>query len=164
MTLQGEQEPAEKPYPLHINSVIQVIGSRGYIQPFVALGKELKKQGHRVRVATHERFREFVLQAHLEFFDIGGDPEKLMAFMVSNPTLIPDFHTIRSRDIQKRREEVKEIINGCWKSCYGPDEKRNFVADAMANPPPPSLAHIHYAQRLGRPLHIMFTWVQSGNI
>ena len=34
--------------------------------------------------------------------------------------------------------------------------QRPFVADAIiANPP--SLAHIHCAQRLGIPLHIMFT-------
>ena len=34
--------------------------------------------------------------------------------------------------------------------------RRPFVADAIiANPP--SLAHIHCAQRLGIPLHIMFT-------
>jgi hypothetical protein len=34
--------------------------------------------------------------------------------------------------------------------------ERSFVADAIiANPP--SLAHIHCAQRLGIPLHIIFT-------
>ncbi|KAJ5456108.1 uncharacterized protein N7458_003691 [Penicillium daleae] len=67
-----------------LNIVIQVIGSRGDIQPFVALGKKLKKQGHRVRVATHEKFRDFVLQAHLEFFDIGGDPEQLFFSAIGN--------------------------------------------------------------------------------
>ncbi|KAJ5124951.1 UDP-glucuronosyl/UDP-glucosyltransferase [Penicillium bovifimosum] len=162
-------------FPLRMNIVIQVIGSRGDIQPFVALGKELKAHGHRVRLATHLAFREFVLEGGLEFFCIGGDPEELMAFMVQNPSLLPAFRTIRSGAIQKRRREMKEIIYGCWKSCIetgdGTDlhqikddlwsdavdyRRRPFVADAIiANPP--SLAHIHCAQRLGIPLHMMFT-------
>lgn len=162
-------------FSLHLNLVIQVIGSQGDIQPFVALGRELKAQGHRVRLATHLAFRQFVLDSGLEFFNIGGDPEQLMAFMVKNPGLLPGFKAIRSGEIQKRRREMKEIFNGCWKSCFlkgdGTDlhqikedlwneavdyRQRPFVADAIiANPP--SLAHIHCAQRLGIPLHIIFT-------
>ncbi|KAJ5085215.1 hypothetical protein N7532_009986 [Penicillium argentinense] len=166
---------AGKDFPLHLNIVIQVIGSRGDIQPFIALGKELQAYGHRVRLATHLAFRDFVLDGGLEFFDIGGDPAELMAFMVKNPGLLPNVSTIRSGAIQKRRREMKQIINGCWKSCFetgdGTDlhqikedlwsdkvdyRRRPFVADVIiANPP--SLAHIHCAQRLGIPLHIMFT-------
>ncbi|KAG0154602.1 hypothetical protein PDIDSM_170 [Penicillium digitatum] len=179
--LEGEPTPEPIPkdggkdFPLKMNIVIQVIGSRGDIQPFLALGKELKAHGHRVRLATHLIFRDFVLDGGLEFFNIGGDPEELMAFMVQNPSLLPAFRTIRSGAIQKRRREMKEIINGCWKSCIetgdGTDlhqikedlwsdtvdyRRRPFVADAIiANPP--SLGHIHCAQRLGIPLHLMFT-------
>lgn len=164
-----------KHFQMHLNIVIQVIGSRGDIQPFVALGKELKIHGHRVRLATHLAFREFVLDAGLEFFDIGGDPAELMAFMVKNPGLLPGLETIRSGAILKRRREMRQIIHGCWRSCFETGDgtnlhqikenlwddavdyrRRPFVADAIiANPP--SLAHIHCAQRLGIPLHIMFT-------
>ncbi|KAJ5183811.1 hypothetical protein N7492_001427 [Penicillium capsulatum] len=164
-----------KHFPMHLNLVIQVIGSRGDIQPFVALGKELKSHGHRVRLATHLAFRDFVLDADLEFFDIGGDPAELMAFMVKNPGLLPGLETIRSGAILKRRREMKQIIHGCWRSCFEIGDgtnlhqikedlwtdtvdyrRRPFVADAIiANPP--SLAHIHCAQRLGIPVHIMFT-------
>lgn len=171
--------PAEegKDFPMRLNIVIQVIGSRGDIQPFVALGKELKAHGHRIRLATHLAFRDFVLDANLEFFNIGGDPAELMAFMVKNPGLLPGLDTIRSGAIQKRRREMKQIINGCWRSCFEIGDgtnlhqikdhlwsetvdyrRRPFVADAIiANPP--SLAHVHCAQRLGIPLHIMFTFV-----
>lgn len=57
------------------------------MQPFVALGVELAKYGHRIRIATHETFRKFVNEAGLEFFDIGGDPHELMSYMVKS-TLI----------------------------------------------------------------------------
>ena len=157
------QERAGQPFPIHLNIVIQVIGSRGDIQPFVALGQELTAHHHRVRIATHPIFRDFVLDAGLEFFSIGGDPEQLMAFMVQNPSLIPAFSTIRSGAIQRRRREMREIIDGCWRSCSESGDGRPFVADAIiANPP--SLAHIHCAQRLGIPLHIMFTWVCSNHV
>ena len=65
--------------PPRLNIVIQIIGSRGDIQPFIALGKELKKYGHFVRVATHPTFRGFVTENGLDFFSVGGDPAELMS-------------------------------------------------------------------------------------
>jgi|SRR5271156_1310421 len=65
--------------PPAMNIVVQVIGSRGDIQPFIALGKELQKYGHRIRIATHPTFKEFVEDTGLEFFSIGGDPAELMS-------------------------------------------------------------------------------------
>lgn len=35
--------------------------------------------GHRVRIATHGVFEQFVRKAGLEFFPIGGNPEELMS-------------------------------------------------------------------------------------
>lgn len=69
----------QEPWILPMNIVIQVVGSRGDVQPFVALGNELQKSGHRVRLATHNVFKKFVTDAGLEFYPIGGDPAELMA-------------------------------------------------------------------------------------
>ena len=163
-----------------LNIVIQVVGSRGDVQPFVALGKELRETyGHRVRLATHPMFKQFVEEHGLEFFSIGGDPSRLMAYMVKNPGLRPGFRSIASGDIGQRRQDVAEYIQGCWRSCYqagdgiqdvsehpednssnGGASPKPFVADCIiANPP--SFAHIHCAQKLGIPLHIMFTMPYS---
>jgi len=162
-----------------MNVVIHVVGSRGDVQPFVALGKVLKdKYYHRVRLATHPVFKDFVQENGLEFFSIGGDPSELMAFMVKNPGLMPGFDTMRRGDIGKRRNEIGIMIQGCWRSCIEPgdgsgvaasdnntnefndaptsSDMRSFVADAIiANPP--SFAHIHCAEKLGIPIHMMFT-------
>lgn len=74
----------QEPWILPMNIVIQVVGSRGDVQPFVALGNELQKSGHRVRIATHNVFKSFVLAANLEFYPIGGDPADLMAVSERN--------------------------------------------------------------------------------
>lgn len=53
---------------------------------------------------------------------------------------------------------IAEMLKGCWDSCIKPDSstKASFVAQAIiANPP--SFAHVHCAQALGIPLHVMFT-------
>ncbi|TVY83568.1 Sterol 3-beta-glucosyltransferase UGT80B1, partial [Lachnellula suecica] len=175
--------PGQTPPP-RLNVVIHVVGSRGDVQPFVALGKTLKATyGHRVRLATHPTFQTFVEENGLEFFSIGGDPSELMAFMVKNPGLMPGFDSLKSGDVGKRRKGMEEIVLGCWRSCIeagnglgAPPRKdsadfygfeaginmetdpsdRPFIADAIiANPP--SFAHIHIAEKLGIPLHMMFT-------
>ena len=174
------------PPPPPMNVVIHVVGSRGDVQPFVALGKVLKDTyGHRVRLATHPVFHKFVEENGLEFFSIGGDPSELMAFMVKNPGLMPGFDTMRNGDVGRRRKEISTMIRGCWRSCFetgdglGPaasdqttesyandgttqaeNAAKPFVADAIiANPP--SFAHVHVAEKLGVPLHVMFTMPYS---
>jgi UDP:flavonoid glycosyltransferase YjiC (YdhE family) len=163
-----------------LNIVIHVVGSRGDVQPFVALGQTLKNvHGHRVRLATHPTFKTLVEENGLEFFDIGGDPAELMAFMVKNPGLMPGMDALKSGDIRRRRAEISRIISGCWRSCFEAgdgtgapvsdktvqsvcfdDAAPPFVADVIiANPP--SFAHVHCAEKLGIPLHLMFTWVTS---
>jgi hypothetical protein len=65
--------------PPRMNIVVQIIGSRGDVQPFIALGKQLQGYGHRVRIATHPTFKDFIEETGLEFFSIGGDPTELMS-------------------------------------------------------------------------------------
>lgn len=163
----SDDRHSRRPPPLNI--VVHVVGSRGDVQPFVALGRVLKsKYGHRVRLATHGTFKKFVEENGLEFFDIGGDPAELMAFMVKNPGLIPGMKSLKEGDVGKRRKGMTEIIEGCWRSCADADEVKEdedtssaekpkpFIANAIiANPP--SFAHIHCAEKLGIPLHLMFT-------
>ena len=140
-----------------------------------------KQYNHRVRLATHPVFKDFVESNGLEFFSIGGDPAELMAFMVKNPGLMPGFDSLRRGDIGNRRREIAKMVDGCWRSCIEPGNRTvpdnyeaandqssasngsssvkkltPFVANAIiANPP--SFAHIHCAEKLAIPLHMMFT-------
>lgn len=76
----------------------------GDVQPYIALALALiTTHGHRVRIATHPDFHDFVLSANsrlrglyhqgvplegrLEFFNAGGDPKSLMEYMVKSTSL-----------------------------------------------------------------------------
>jgi UDP:flavonoid glycosyltransferase YjiC (YdhE family) len=145
-------------FNVKLNIVIQVVGSRGDVQPFLALGNELQQHGHRIRIATHDVFADFVAKAGLEFYPVGGDPAALMAYMVKNPSLLPSFQTVMEGEIGRKRTMVANMLDGFWDSCLLPDPVTDvpFVADAIiANPP--SFAHVHCAQALGVPVHVMFT-------
>ncbi|KAM0270662.1 hypothetical protein ACHAQH_009331 [Verticillium albo-atrum] len=162
------------PYRRHprLNIAIHIVGSRGDIQPFIPIAQLLAgtRYGHRVRICTHPHFKDFVESHGVEFFSIGGDPEALMAYMVKNPGLIPSRTSLKAGDVTRRRKEMWEIINGCWRSCIEAgdgtgdpltatsveDPEELFLADLIiANPP--SMAHIHCAEKLSIPLHMVFT-------
>lgn len=58
--------------------VIVAVGSRGDVQPFVALGRGLAAAGYDVVVATHDNFRAFVEGHGLGFGSIGGDAQAIV--------------------------------------------------------------------------------------
>jgi UDP:flavonoid glycosyltransferase YjiC (YdhE family) len=113
----------------------------------------------------------------LEFFSIGGDPEKLMSYMVRNPGVLPTRASVKAGDVGARRAEIAEMLDGCWRACteagngvdpiHLPAAKSlsldmvtslpdPFIADAIISNPP-AYANIHIAERLSVPLHMMFT-------
>lgn len=55
---------------------ILCVGSRGDVQPYVALGERLSSSGHQVTVATHETFRDVVTERKLDFALLPGDPRE----------------------------------------------------------------------------------------
>ncbi|XP_071717488.1 sterol 3-beta-glucosyltransferase UGT80A2-like [Rutidosis leptorrhynchoides] len=138
--------------PLQI--VMLIVGTRGDVQPFVAIGKRLQEYGHRVRLATHSNFKEFVKASGLEFFPLGGDPKVLAGYMVKNKGFLPS----EPSEIQIQRRQIKDIVFSLPPACTSNDLDTNvpFNVDAIiANPP--AYGHTHVAEALKVPLHIFFT-------
>jgi UDP:flavonoid glycosyltransferase YjiC (YdhE family) len=54
-------------------------GSRGDIQPCLALGKALQADGYQVRLAAPENFAAFIQQHGVEFWPLHGDVQQIMA-------------------------------------------------------------------------------------
>jgi UDP:flavonoid glycosyltransferase YjiC (YdhE family) len=57
---------------------IVTVGSRGDVQPYVALALGLQRVGYHVTIATHELFRALVADHGLAFAPIAGDPRALL--------------------------------------------------------------------------------------
>lgn len=91
-----------------MNILIITYGSRGDVQPYVALGRGLADAGHRVTVATAARFRDFVTEHGLEYGYMNDDLLALLDTpqgkdIIENTTNV--FHVIRhniklSRQVQ----------------------------------------------------------------
>ncbi|KAM3234295.1 sterol 3-beta-glucosyltransferase UGT80A2 isoform X1 [Capsicum annuum] len=152
-----EDEPldaTELQYFPPMQIVMLIVGTRGDVQPFTAIGKRLQDFGHRVRLATHANFKEFVLTAGLEFYPLGGDPKILAEYMVKNKGFLPSGPS----EIPTQRNQMKEIIYSLLPACKEPDMDTGvpFKADAIiANPP--AYGHVHVAEALKIPIHIFFT-------
>lgn len=56
---------------------ILTYGSRGDVQPFLALAVGLQKRGHAVKLAAPHRFANFVAQYNIPFAPLAGDPEEI---------------------------------------------------------------------------------------
>ncbi len=63
---------------LNMKIVITAVGTRGDLQPFIALGLELKKSGHEVIIVSAKNEENFVRNYGLDFFALGVDIQKLM--------------------------------------------------------------------------------------
>lgn len=59
--------------------VIVTIGTRGDVQPYVALAQGLCRAGHGVAICTHPTFRNFVAAHGIEFAPLAGDIRELLA-------------------------------------------------------------------------------------
>jgi sterol 3beta-glucosyltransferase len=57
---------------------IITIGTRGDIQPYIALGQGLQAAGYEVKVVTFQAFESFVRGSGLDFAAVSGDLASLM--------------------------------------------------------------------------------------
>jgi len=94
------------------------IGTRGDVQPYVALGRGLRARGYDVRVATHARFAALVTDNGLEFASLSGDPTA--AFHTrEGQQLIGE----RKRGIVRNTRLMVRVIASeaerCVTDCYG---------------------------------------------
>lgn len=146
---------------------ILVVGTRGDVQPFLRLGQRLKLDGHRVRLATHDDYEGLVREGGLEFYPLGGDPKKLSSYMCqSNGRLMPNVLSKEERNqIPEKTGMLEEMMKNTWPAVSQPypAEGPVFHADAViANPV--AYGHVHVAERLDIPVHLMFPqpWSPSG--
>lgn len=128
---------------------IATYGSRGDVQPYVALGKGLKKAGHRVTLATSIRFQDFVEGQGLEY---GYMNDRLLSMvetdqgrdLIENTTTLLD---IARQAFRMRRSLVPlqdRLLAESWAAALGSDpDLILFHPKAYGGP--------HFAEKLGIP-------------
>lgn len=114
--------------------LIMAVGTRGDVQPFAVLASKLIQDGHRVRLATHAPFREFVEtfgNGSIEFYPLAGDPIKLSEFMVKTHGCLFPTTADMLREIPQHMFMLHEIIESCWKACIDPDPMDRVKGDGQ---------------------------------
>ncbi|KAK0713467.1 glycosyltransferase family 1 protein [Lasiosphaeria miniovina] len=127
------------------------IGSRGDVQPYIALCKRLIQEGHRPRIATHAEFKDWIESHGIEFANVGGDPSELMRICIQNGTFTWAF--LKEAN-SKFRGWLDELLASAWVACQGSD---------LLIESPSAMAGIHIAEALGIPYFRAFTmpWTRT---
>lgn len=127
------------------------IGSRGDVQPYIALCKGLLKEGHRPKIATHAEFEPWVRKHGIDFAPVDGDPAELMRICVENGMFTISFLREAS---SKFRGWIDELLSSAWKAC----QETDILIES-----PSAMAGIHIAEALKIPYFRAFTmpWTRT---
>ncbi|KAJ7935602.1 glycosyltransferase family 1 protein [Mycena leptocephala] len=81
--------------------VCLTIGSRGDVQPYIALGLGLMKEGHTVTIVTHEEYRPWIESFGIKHKQAGGDPGALMKLrrLLESPSAMSGVHIAEALNI-----------------------------------------------------------------
>ncbi|KAF7291557.1 Glycosyltransferase family 1 protein [Mycena chlorophos] len=131
--------------------VCLTIGSRGDVQPYIALGLGLMKEGHTVTIVTHDEYKPWVESFGIMHKQAGGDPGALMKLSVENKMFSPEFF---KESLQNFRPWLDQLLIDSWESCQG--------ADVLLESPS-AMAGIHIAEALNIPYFRTFTmpWTKT---
>ena len=102
---------------------ILTVGSRGDVQPYVALGVGMQNAGHAVRLATHAAFETLVRSRGLDFFPIAGDPRGTLEGEAGRDWLDTGQNpfVFMRRMITTARPFAWQVADDYWKACQDTD-------------------------------------------
>ena len=127
------------------------IGSRGDVQPYIALCKGLIAEGHKPRIATHVEFKDWVESHGIAFAPVAGDPAELMRICVENGMFTYSFLKEASNTF---RSWIDELLTSGWQACQDSD----ILIES-----PSAMGGIHIAEALGIPYFRAFSmpWTRT---
>lgn len=90
------------------------IGSRGDVQPFIALGKGLQRKGHSVRICAMNVFRELIESEGFEYAPMAGSAELVMEKLIGEQVSFAEyFRNLRELLEPIKSEFLSDIENAC---------------------------------------------------
>lgn len=115
------------------------IGSRGDVQPYIALCKGLLAEGHKPKIATHLEFKPWIESHGIEFASVGGDPAELMRICVENGMFTYSFLREASSTF---RGWLDDLLHSAWIAC----QESDILIES-----PSAMGGIHIAEALEIP-------------
>lgn len=129
--------PSSNPTPMHITCL--TIGTRGDVQPYIALCKGLKKAGHTPRIATHLEYQPWIESHGIEFREVKGNPAELMKLCVEYGMFTARFFR---EAVAKLTPWAEELFSSAWTACQG----TQLLIES-----PSAMAGLHIAEALDIP-------------
>jgi len=130
---------------------ILAVGTRGDVQPYVALGLGLQKAGYQVKLASLDIFQEFIISRGLNFAPVGSIPQKLsQKSQNKNHTKNLKFHGLFGRVIWwiVYRSILETFMANSWNVCQ---DAEAIIYSRLALP------GYHIAEKLGIPCYAAYT-------
>ncbi|KAF4120938.1 hypothetical protein GMORB2_2424 [Geosmithia morbida] len=127
------------------------IGSRGDVQPYIALCKGLRAEGHKPRIATHAEFQGWIESHGIEFARVEGDPADLMCLCIEHGTFTWAF-------LREANSSFRGWLDGLLLSAVEACEGSDMLIES-----PSAMAGIHIAEKMGIPYFRAFTmpWTRT---
>jgi sterol 3beta-glucosyltransferase len=121
---------------------INAFGTRGDVQPYIALGEGLKQSGHDVRLFTHNIFEGFVRNHDLEFYPMQLDPRTIviqqdLAAIGNNPFKFMSW----------LRENYRDTMQEMFRETEKADRDADLIINSLL-----SNAGYHVAQKYKLPV------------
>jgi sterol 3beta-glucosyltransferase len=127
---------------------VNTFGTRGDIQPYVALSLGLQHAGHTVRIVTHRIFAAFVQEHGLDFYPLDLDPRQVLIQQA-----LSELGNNRLRITRWLKENYRPVLRDLFAATL--DASRN--AELMLNSGL-SFAGWHVAEKLGIPALATYLW------
>jgi sterol 3beta-glucosyltransferase len=129
-----------------VNMRITVLaaGSRGDVQPYVALGLGLQQAGHEVKLVASNDFKAFIENRGLGFFPAGVDMHRLLQADESRATLAAEHSTLRGlwRTFREWQPAIQQVQERLWQASQ---ETEAIIFSTLG------MAAYHVAERLRVP-------------
>lgn len=104
-----------------MNITILTAGSRGDIQPYIALGISLQKAGNSVRIATFKNFINLIEYSGLEFFPVQGDVMQVSRSELGREAMSPDNPLKVMLSLNKLKKLAGGLQQDFFNACIGAD-------------------------------------------
>ena len=120
---------------------INAFGSRGDVQPFLALGRGLKTAGHVVLIHTHRIFEELVLAHGFEFYPIDVDPRQVLLTQA-----VADLGNNPIRIIRWITDNFRPVLDETFRQSLAAAQGTDLILNSTL-----SFAGYHVAEKLDIP-------------